>query len=158
MPKCTYGSSLCNIPFLDHCFQNAVLALLLYVYACRFLAFETWLRIWDVMAELAVAAHGAAALPRRCRGSGCTAAVRRCGGSVTAAMRRQPTHIPCHKCANPKRQRGRSKESTYRREGMMQRKRLLSLAKQFHLKKKSVSALLLHVVRCTFVHSPYSTV
>ena len=158
MPKCTYGSSLCNIPFLDHCFQNAVLALLLYVYACRFLAFETWLRIWDVMAELAVAAHGAAALPRRCGGSGCTAAVRRCGGSVTAAMRRQPTHIPCHKCANPKRQRGRSKESTYRREGMMQRKRLLSLAKQFHLKKKvclssTAPCCMLYVCAFTLKHS-----
>ena len=123
-----------NIPFLDHYFQNAVLELLLYVYACRFLAFETWLRIWDVMAELAVVAHSAAALPRWCRGSGCTPAVWRSGGS--AAMRQQPAHIPCHKCANPKRQRGRSKRSTYRREGMMQRKRLLSLAKQFHLKKK----------------------
>ena len=87
---------------------------------------------------------------RLCHGGVEVAVARRRGSAV---VRRQPAHIPCHKCANPKRQRGRSKESTYRREGMMQRKRLLSLAKQFHLKKKSVSALLLHVVRYTFVHS-----
>ena len=127
-----------------------------YFYMCTLAGFlplrhgwesEMWWQSWPWRRTLRRLCHGAT---RRCGGSGCTAAVRRCGGSVTAAMRRQPAHIPCHKCANPKRQRGRSKESTYRREGMMQRKRLLSLAKQFHLKKKSLSQLycsMLYVVR-----------
>lgn len=97
------------------------------------------------MAELAVAAHSAAALPRWCRGSGCTAAVRRCGGSRL---------IPLAISALTRNAKGEEAKRVHiEREGMMQRKRLLSLAKQFHLKKKSVSALLLHVVRYTFVHS-----
>ena len=101
------------------------------------------------MAELAVVAHSAAALPRGCRGSGCTMAVRRCGGSRLISLAIS---------ALTRNAKGEEVKESIEAEGMMQRKRLLSLAKQFHLKKKSVSALLLHVVRCTFVHSPYSTV
>ena len=106
------------------------------------------------MAELACGGGGAAAL-RRCGGSGCTAAVRRrCGGSVTAAVRWQPAHTPCHKCANPKRQRGRSKREYRSRRDDAKETPIISCQAIPFEKKKSVSALLLHVVRLCIMAFP----
>ena len=102
------------------------------------------------MAELACGGGGAAAL-RRCGGSGCTAAVRRrCGGSVTAAVRWQPAHTPCHKCANPKRQRGRSKrEYRSRRDDAKETPIISCQAIPFEKKKVCLSST---APCCTFVH------
>ena len=93
--------------------------------------------------------------PWRRGGSGCTAAVRRCGGSVTAAMRRGGSRlISLAISALTRNAKGEEAKRVHIEEkGWCKGNAYYLLPSNSIWKKKSVSALLLHVVRCTFVHS-----
>ena len=96
--------------------------------------------LWD-MAENLRCDGRAGPWQRRCEGNMAAVWRRRCGGNRL---------IPLAISALTRNAKGEEVKESIEAEGMMQRKRLLSLAKQFHLKKKSLSQLycsMLFVVR-----------